>query len=121
MGRAVPVGKAMVLLATVQYGHCFPVDEHGHADRLNLFKSAAHYARIAEELEEILDTGEEVLRIYLKGLFNAGLFKIKNDLPVAARHYFQNSVFCPVMTPVRKSQEIQDHLGLGPLESILDH
>ena len=116
MGRPVPLGKAMALLATVQYGHRFPVDEHGHADRLNLFKSAAHYALTAEELEEILEESEAVQRIFLKGLFNAGLFKIKNDLPVAARHYFQNSVFCPV----RKSQEIQDHLGLGPFESILD-
>ena len=116
MGRPVPLGKAMALLATVQYGFRPPVDEHGHADRVNLLKSAAHYALIAEELAEILDTAEEVLRIYLKGLLNAGLFKIKNDLPVAARLYFQAEVFCPV----RKSKEIQEHLGLGPGESILD-
>jgi len=106
----------MALIATVQYGHNPPVDEHGHADRVNLFKSAAHYALIPEELKEILDTAEEVLRIYVKGLLSAGLFKIKMNLPVAARHYFQNSVFCAV----RKSAVIQAHLGLGPLESILD-
>jgi len=116
MGRSLPLGKAMALIATVQYGHNPPVDEHGHADRVNLFKSAAHYALIAEELKEILDTAEDVLRIYVKGLLSAGLFKIKMNLPVAARHYFQNSVFCTV----RKSAVIQDHLGLGPLESILD-
>jgi hypothetical protein len=116
MGRSVTLGKAIALIATVQYGHSPPVDEHGHADRVNLLKSAAHYALIAEELEEILDTAEEVLRIYIKGLLVAGLFKIKMNMPVAARHYFQTSVFCPV----RKNAEIQDHLGLGPLQSILD-
>ena len=116
VGKPVPLGKAMALLATVQYGNRPLVDEHGHEDSVNLLKSAAHYALIAEELEEILDTADDVLRIYLKGMFNAGLFKIKNDLPVAARHYFQTSVFCPVS----KSKEIQDHLGLGPLDSILD-
>ena len=116
MGRSVTLGKAIALIATVQYGHSPPVDEHGHADRVNLFKSAAHYALIAEELEEILDTAEEVLRIYVKGLLIAGLFKIKMNLPVAARHYFQTSVFCPA----RRSKEIQDHLGLELAESILD-
>ena len=116
LGRAVPLGKAMALLATVQYAHRPPVDEHGHADRLNLFKSAAHYALVPEELTEILDTAEDVLRIYIKGLLNAALYKIKNDLPIAARQHFQAEVFCPL----RKNKEIQDHLGLALFESILD-
>jgi hypothetical protein len=115
-GRPVSLGKAIALIATVQYGHSPPVDEHGHADRVNLFKSAAHYALIAEELEEILDTAEEVLRIYIKGLLIAGLFKIKMNLPIAAKHYFQTSVFLSA----RRSKEIQDHLGLGIGESIFD-
>jgi hypothetical protein len=116
VGKPVPLGKAMALLATVQYGNRPPVDEHGHEDRVNLLKSAAHYALIAEELEEILDTPEEVLRIYLKGLLSTGLFKIKNELPVLARKYFQNEVFCPL----RKNDEIQGHLGLARGESIMD-
>jgi len=116
VGKPVSLSKAMALLATVQYGNRPPVDEHGHADRVNLLKSAAHYALIPEELEEILDTAEEVLRIYLKGLLNTGLYKIKNDLPVNARDHFQTAVFCPL----RKNDEIQGHLGLEPRESIMD-
>ena len=116
MGRPVSLGKAMALLAIVQYGHTPPLDEHGHRERVNLFKSAARYSLIEEELEEILDTEEGVLRIYLKGLLTAGLYKAKNDLPVAARNHFQTEVFCPV----RKNKEIQEHLGLGPAESIMD-
>ena len=116
MGRPVPLGKAMALLAIVQYGQNPPLDEHGHREHVNLFKSAARYSLIEEELEEILDTEEGVLRIYLKGLLTAELYKAKNDLPVAARNHFQTEVFCPV----RKNKEIQEHLGLGPAESIMD-
>ena len=116
MSRPVPLGKAMALLAIVQYGRTPPLDEHGHRERLNLFKAAAHYSLVEEELEEILDTEEGGLRIYLKGLLTAGMFKAKNDLPVQARDHFQNQVF----HPVRKNKEIQEHLGLGPAESIMD-
>ena len=116
MSRPVPLGKAMALLAIVQYGRTPPLDEHGHRERVNLFKAAAHYSLVEEELEEILDTEEGGLRIYLKGLLTAGMFKAKNDLPVQARDHFQNQVF----HPVRKNKEIQEHLGLGPGESIMD-
>ena len=116
LGKAMPLGKAIGLLATVKYGHCPPVDEHGHEERVILLKSAAHYALIEEELEEILQTPEDVLRVYLKALLLTGLYKVKSSLPVVAREYFQAHVFCPV----RKNAEIQEHLGLGMGESILD-
>ena len=116
MGKSVTLGKAFALLATVRCGPRPPVDEHGHAERLIIFKAAARYALIPEEVSEILQHSEEQLCIYLKGLLLARLFKVKSELPVVARQHFQTYVF----NPSRKVKEIQDNLGLQLGQSILD-
>ena len=95
MGTSVTLGKAFALLATVRCGHRPPVDEIGHAERVIIFKAAARYALIAEEVREILQYSEEQLRIYLKGLLVAGLFKVKSYLPLVAGQLFQTYVFNP--------------------------
>ena len=79
-------------------------------------QSAAYYALTDEELEEILDTEDAALRLFLKGLCTAQCRLIKYVVPVAARDEFENGVF----RPASKSAVIQKHLGLEMAQSIFD-
>jgi hypothetical protein len=89
----------------------------GHSDRMIILKSAAYYALIDEELEEILSCDNEpVLRAYVAGLFRAACRLWKFVMPVEARAVFQNDVFHPATVV----PNLQAHLGLSLEKRIFD-
>ena len=89
----------------------------GHSDRMIILKSAAYYALIDEELEEILSCDNEpVLRAYVAGLFLPACRLWKFVMPVEARAVFQNDVFHPATV----DPKLQAHLGLSPEKRIFD-
>ena len=116
MGKNVTLGRACALVAVALMGPNIPLEEAGHEERLRIFKSAAYYALTDEELEEILDTEDAALRLFLKGLCTAQCRLIKYVVPVAARDEFENVVF----RPASKNAVIQKHLGLEMAQSIFD-
>ena len=116
MGKNVTLGRACALVAVALMGPNIPLEEAGHEERLRIFKSAAYYTLTDEELEEILDTEDAALRLFLKGLCTAQCRLIKYVVPVAARDEFENGVF----RPASKSAVIQKHLGLEMAQSIFD-
>jgi hypothetical protein len=69
-----------------------------------------------EELEEILDTEEAALRVFIKGVIQAQCRLIKYMGPQTARDEFENRVF----HPASKDPVIQKHLGLEMAQSIFD-
>ena len=82
-----------------------------------ILKSAAYYALIDEELEEILSCDNEpVLRAYVAGLFRAACRLWKFVMPVEARAVFQNDVFHPATVV----PNLQAHLGLSLEKRIFD-
>ena len=87
-----------------------------HEEPLRIFKSAAYYALTDEELEEILETEEAALRLFIKGLIQAQCRLLKYVGPQAAREEFENVVF----RPASKDPIIQKHLGLEMAQSTLD-
>ena len=54
-----------------------------------------YYALTDEELEEILDTEEAALRVFIKGVIQAQCRLIKYVGPQTARDEFENRVFHP--------------------------
>lgn len=116
MGKTVTLGRACALVAVVLMGPNIPLEEAGHEERLRIFKSAAYYALTDEELEDILDTEEAALRLFLKGLIQAQCRLIKYVAPQAARDEFENVVF----RPASKDPVVQKHLGLEMAQSIFD-
>jgi hypothetical protein len=116
MGKHVTLGKACALVGIALYGPNIPLEEAGHEDRLRIFKSAAYYALTDEELEEILDTEEAALRVFIKGVIQAQCRLIKYMGPQTARDEFENRVF----HPASKDPVIQKHLGLEMAQSIFD-
>ena len=82
-----------------------------------ILKSAAYYALIDEELEEIMSCDNEpVLRAYVGGLFRAACRLWKFVMPVEARAVFQNDVFHPATV----DPKLQAHLGLSLEKRIFD-
>ena len=116
MGKTVTLGKACALVAVALMGPNIPIEEAGHEERMRIFKSAAYYALADEELEEILETEEAALRLFIKGLFQAQCRLLKYVGPQAAREEFENVVF----RPASKDPNIQKHLGLEMAQSIFD-
>ena len=116
MGRKLSIGKACGLFGIVHFGANIPLEEAGHDGRLRAFKDAAYYALTDEELEDILNTEEPALVLYLLGIFRAQSRIIKLNAPVHVREEFENCVFRPAI----KDPVIQSHLGLSMTESIFD-
>ena len=110
------LGRACALVAVALMGPNIPLEEAGHEERLRIFKSAAYYALTDEKLEEILETEDAALRLFLKGLCIAQCRLIKYVVPFAARDEFENNVF----RPASKNTVIQKHLGLEMAQSIFD-
>jgi len=69
-----------------------------------------------EDLEEILNTEEAALRLYLLGIFRAQCRIIKFVAPANARSEFEHCVF----HTATRDPEIQKHLGLSITESVFD-
>jgi hypothetical protein len=116
MGRKLSIGKACGLFGIVHFGANIPLEEAGHDGRLRAFKDAAYYALTDEELEDILNTEEPALVLYLLGIFRAQSRIIKFVAPTHIREEFENCVFRPAI----KDLVIQSHLGLSMTESIFD-
>jgi|LauGreDrversion4_2_1035121.scaffolds.fasta_scaffold31690_4 hypothetical protein len=116
LGKLLPIGKACAIIGTVLLGPDIPLEEAGHANRVRIFKSAAHYCLTDEDLETILELSEPELRLYLKGIFSACCRVLRYELNTAARKYFEQNVFRPAI----KNPEIQAHLGLEMSQSIFD-
>jgi antitoxin component HigA of HigAB toxin-antitoxin module len=58
------------------------------ADRLRIFKSAAHYALTLAELEEILDHDEVEVESYIRGIVTAGIRLWKYEAPEEVIYLF---------------------------------
>ena len=116
MGRKLTIGKACALFGIVHFGPNLPLEEAGHDGRLRVFKDAAYYALSDDELEDILDTEQAALVLYLLGIFRAQARVIKFIAPASIRDEFEQSVF----RPASKDPVIQSHLGLSMTESIFD-
>lgn len=116
MGKRLSIGRACGLLAIVHFGPNIPLEEAGHDDRLRIFKDAAYYALTDEDLEDILNTEDAALRLFIKGIFQAQCRVIKFTAPADVREEFEQCVF----RPASKDPVIQRHLGLQMSESIFD-
>ena len=82
-----------------------------------VLKSAAFYALIDEELEEICSCDDEpALKAYVVGLFRAACRLWKFVMPVEAKAVFQNEVFHPATVDAK----LQAHLGLSLEKRIFD-
>ena len=73
----------------------------------------AEYALTYEELEDILNTKEAALGLFLMGIFRAQNWLMKFVAPAVVREGFENSVF-------QARRVIPRHLGLSMAESIFD-
>ena len=69
MGKKVTIGKAWALLGKAHFGSSIRLEEERNEDCLSVFKAAAYYALLDEELEDILNTKDTVLRLFLLGVF----------------------------------------------------
>jgi hypothetical protein len=116
MGKKLSIGKACALLGIAHFGPNIPLEEAGHEDRLRVFKEAAHYALTDEELDDILNTDDAALRLFIVGIFRAQCRLIKFVGPAGVREEFEHCVF----HPPSKDAVIQAHLGLSMAESIFD-
>ena len=116
MGKKLSIGKACALLGIAHFGPKIPLEEAGHEDRLRVFKEAAYYALTDEELDDILNTDDAALRLFLVGIFRAQCRLIKFVGPAGVGGEFENCVF----PPPSKDAVIQAHLGLSMAESIFD-
>ena len=116
LGKRLSIGRACALLGVVMLGPEIPLESAGHQDRMRIFKSAAHYCLSDEDLEDILDTKEAELELYLQGIFRAACRLPRYELAAAARQYFELNVF----KPASKNKEIQEHLGLEMGQSVFD-
>jgi hypothetical protein len=116
LGKKVSIGRACAVLGIVQLGPNIRLEEAGHDERLRVFKDAAFYALSEEDLEEILNTEEAALRLYLLGIFRAQCRIIKFVAPANARSEFEHCVF----HTATRDPEIQKHLGLSITESVFD-
>ena len=116
LGKLMPIGQACALIGTVMLGPDIPLEEAGHADRLRIFRSAAHYCLDEADLSEILDTQHSALHLYLKGIFQAACRVLRYELSKSARTHFEQMVFKPAI----KNAEIQAHLGLELAQSVFD-
>ena len=116
LGKLMPIGHACALIGTVMLGPDIPLEEAGHADRLRIFRSAAHYCLDEADLADILNTQPKPLELYLKGIFQAACRVLRYELFVQARSHFEQEVFKPAI----KKPEIQAHLGLEMAQSVFD-
>ena len=116
MGKKLSISKACALLGIAHFGPNIPLEEAGHEDRLRVFKEAANYALTDEELDDILNTDDAALRLFLVGIFRAQCRLIKFVGPAGVREEFEHCVF----HPPSKDAVIQAHLGLSMAESIFD-
>lgn len=147
LGRSLSLGQACGLIGVALYGSDIPLEDSGnffnhilhiqhivhiqnitiyidyippltgHSDRIIVLKSAAYYALIDEELEEILSCDNEpVLKAYVVGLFRAASRLWKFVMPVEAKAIFQNDVFHPATV----DPKLQAHLGLSLEKRIFD-
>ena len=90
-----------------------PLVEAGHDGRLRVFKDAAYYALTDED---VLNTEEPALRLYLLGIFRAQCRLIKFLAAANVLSEFEQCVFCTAT----RDPVIQRHLGLSMTESIFD-
>ena len=67
--RTKSITKACAIIGTVMFGPEISLEDAGHDDRLRIFKAAAFYCLDDEELADIHDTEEVVLRPFVKGSF----------------------------------------------------
>ena len=116
LGKLMPIGHACALIGTVMLGPDIPLEESGHADRLRIFRSAAHYCLDEADLEDILNTERKPLELYLKGIFQAACRVPRYELFLQARAHFEREVFKPAI----KNAEIQAHLGLELAQSVFE-
>ena len=104
------------MLGIAHFGPNIPLEEVGHEDRLRVVKEAAYYALTDEELDDILNTDDAALRLFLVVIFRAQCRLIKSVGPAGVRKEFEHCVF----HPPSKDAVIQAHLGLSMAESIFD-
>ena len=98
MGKKLSIGKACALLGIAHFGPNIPLEEAGHEDRLRVFKEAAYYALTDEELDDILNTDDAALRLFLVGIFRAQCRLIKFVGLAGVREEFEAlSIVCSTL------------------------
>ena len=98
------------------FGPEISFEDAGHNDSLRIFKAAAFYCLNDEDIDDILDTQEAALRLFVKGIFQAAVLAMRFELAAVARLYFEVNVF----KPASKNTEIQQHLGLEMVQSVFN-
>ncbi len=89
----------------------------GFDDRMAIFKAAADYSLTDDELEEILSYSDvPVLTAYIDGIFRAAVRLWTFIMPREAKDFFQTEVFHPASL----DPNLQKHLGMTPVQRILD-
>ena len=116
MGQKLPMGKAMGIMAVIMYGPNLPTEKVRHAERLLIWRSAAHYSLSPEIIKTVLEWEDEDERlVYMQGLLNTATLCIRNVLYNSARAHGQI-----VFADARRDANVQRHLGLTMEQSVLD-
>ena len=116
MGQKLPMGKAMGIMAVIMYGPNLPTEKVRHAERLLIWRSAAHYSLSPEIIKTVLEWEDEDERlVYMQGLLNTGTLCIRNVLYNSACSHGQM-----VFAGGRRDADVQRHLGLTMEQSVLD-
>lgn len=116
MGQKLPMGKAMGIMAVIMYGPNLPTEKVRHAERLLIWRSAAHYSLSPEIIKTVLEwEDEDELLVYMQGLLNTATLCIRNLLYNSARAHGQM-----VFAGGRRDADVQRHLGLTMEQSVLD-
>ena len=80
-GKLLELGRATGIVAFTLFGYDVSFEAAHSADRLRIFKSAAHYALTLAELQEILDHDEVEVESYIRGIVTAGIRLWKYEAP----------------------------------------
>ena len=59
------------------FGPEISFEDAGHNDSLRIFKAAAFYCLNDEDIDDILDTQEAALRLFVKGIFQAAVLAMR--------------------------------------------
>ena len=105
-GPPVPVGPVGLLR--------LPRQSEQYALRERVFKSVAYYTLSDEETDTVLYSDEDECKIFLMGLVNATMAKVKYEMGNATRAHFQDIVFCSIL----RSETIQNELGFNGVQSM---
>ena len=115
-GRTISLGKAFTVLLPAMFGVNVPTEKTQLALRERLFRSAAHYALSEDEVDIIFEADSKERELFLMGLVNASLAKIRYDMGEESRAHFQETVFCSIA----RNPIIQRELGFDAFQSLGD-